>query len=108
MHTTASGFSAVNTVINSQLYGGLIVAAIVALGGWFSRSLFRQWRRFGWRVLSDAPINQGGPTPQQEQAPDGQQPPQSQDMWEIVYREGGTAAPQHRVAAPSRAVRREI
>lgn len=99
VNTTASGLPvAINGIINSPFYSGLIVAALVGLGGLFSRSLFRQWRRFGWSVLYDEPINQGDPTPAPAHEPDGRPASSPPTMWEIVYQEGGPSAPQYKVA----------
>lgn len=87
VHITASELPvAVDAAVNSPLYSGLIVAALAALGGWFSRTAFRQGRRFGWSVLYDERINQDDPTPP---PPQGSVQASHQNMWEILYQEGG-------------------
>lgn len=97
MHTTASGvFANVNTVIGNPLFAGLIVAAVVGVVSLVWRSVFQQWRRFGWKLLYDEPINQAL-TPSETGQRDGGTPYVTPTPWEIQYQEAGLNAPQHKV-----------
>jgi ABC-type phosphate transport system substrate-binding protein len=90
-----SGFSAlVYQTIDTPLFAGLVVAAIVGLVGWSNRSIIQR-RRFGWSVLYDEAINQGDPVAPSAPGEDGSA--SAQNMWEIVYQEGGPHTPSYPV-----------
>ena len=103
MHPQADGFlSTLNVWIDTpQVFSGLIGAAITGVVGLLI-SAYVGRRRLGYTVLYDQPVNQGHPG---ERAAAGQANP-SLRMWDIVYHDHATAAPEYRVTNGSLVVMR--
>ncbi|MBO0820300.1 MAG: substrate-binding domain-containing protein [Nocardiopsaceae bacterium] len=97
MHTTAIGVLAgVDKVIANPLFAGLIVAAAGGVVGLVWRSFFREFLRFGWKLLYDAPINQDRTSSGAGQVEDGRSSP-TPTPWAIEYGKAGPNAPPYTV-----------
>ncbi|HVT67851.1 MAG TPA: substrate-binding domain-containing protein [Trebonia sp.] len=117
MHPLASGFlTTLNAWIDTpQVFSGLVGAAITGLVSLLV-SAYVGRRRLGYTVLYDQPVNQGDPAEQAAAAqsaaqrgdapPDGQRATPSQHMWDIVYRDHASGAPDYEVTNGSLVVMR--
>ncbi len=113
MHPLADGFfSTLNAWIDTpQVFSGLVGAAITGLGSIMVGTYVGR-RRLGYTVLYDQPVNHGDPAHRALDAavvgaggPGGPAVP-SLHMWDIVYRDHATEAPDYEVTNGSLVVMR--